>query len=67
MKTFAPGALDSDETIRSKLQRMDEFFNSAQDEIGQGRGAAPIGKNNPNKQNPYSSLSNEDLLKQLGI
>ncbi len=38
IKTFAPGSTDSDETIRSKIERMGEFFQLAQDQIGQGRG-----------------------------
>jgi hypothetical protein len=41
MSTFAPSALDSDPTINSKLERMNEFFGLAKEEIGQGRGAAP--------------------------
>lgn len=41
MSTFAPRALDSDNTINSKLNRMNEFFGLAKEEIGQGRGASP--------------------------
>jgi hypothetical protein len=41
-ETFAPSPLDSDATIQSKVSRMKDFFNSAEKEIGQGRGAEPI-------------------------
>ena len=53
MTIFAPSAMDSDETIRSKMQRMEEFFASAEQEIGQGRGAVPI-KSSENQ--PMSSF-----------
>ena len=39
LKTFAPNALDSDDTINSKINRMNEFFVTAKEEMGQGRGA----------------------------
>ena len=41
LKTFAPSALDSNDTINSKINRMNEFFATAKEEIGQGRGATP--------------------------
>ena len=41
LKTFAPNATDSDKTIKSKLDRLDEFFGIAKQEIGQGRVAMP--------------------------
>ena len=41
LKTFAPNATDSNKTIKSKLDRLDEFFGIAKQEIGQGRGATP--------------------------
>lgn len=44
-EVFAPSPLDSDATIRSKLDRMKEFFVSAESEIGQGRGADPLNFN----------------------
>ena len=56
MSTFAPSPLDSDETIRSKLQRMNEFFGSAKEEIGQGRGAAPL------SESPAKSRTGGDPL-----
>lgn len=52
-ETFAPNPLDSDETIRSKLARQKQFFLSAEQEIGQGRGAQPT---NPT-QNSFTSSS----------
>jgi hypothetical protein len=41
LKTFAPNVTDSDKTIKSKIDRLDEFFGIAKQEIGQGRGAMP--------------------------
>jgi hypothetical protein len=41
LETFRPSTLDSDATIKSKLDRLDEFFGIAKQEIGQGRGATP--------------------------
>ena len=48
MATFAPNASDSNKTIKSKLERMSEFFGSAKEEIGQGRGSQPIGSSKNN-------------------
>jgi hypothetical protein len=42
LETFRPSTLDSDATIKSKLDRLDEFFGIAKQEIGQGRGATPM-------------------------
>jgi len=41
LETFRPSTLDSDATIKSKLNRLNEFFATAKEEIGQGRGATP--------------------------
>jgi hypothetical protein len=41
-ETFAPSPLDSDATIASKIKRTKDFFQSAEQEIGQGRGAEPV-------------------------
>lgn len=48
LKTFAPSVFDSDETINSKLDRMNEFFGLAKEGIGEGRGSpsAPTNANN---------------------
>lgn len=54
-ETFAPGPLDSDATIQSKIKRLKEFFSSAQEEIGQGRGANPIKPSNSSNQFTSSS------------
>lgn len=40
-EVFAPSPLDSDQTIESKINRMKDFFVTAEQEIGQGRGAKP--------------------------
>lgn len=50
LKTFAPGALDSDKTITSKLNRLKEFFDLAEEEIGRGKGGK-IGKENIDQNN----------------
>jgi hypothetical protein len=50
MKTFAPNPLDSDATIQSKIERMNEFFEMAKEQIGQGRGAQPIQQKNQQPQ-----------------
>lgn len=57
--SFAPSPLDSDATIKSKLQRQKDFFLSAENEIGQGRGAIPI-NNTKNTQ----TLSPQELAIQ---
>lgn len=50
-ETFAPNPLDSDETINSKITRLKQFFESAQQEIAQGRGGEPIKYTNNINQN----------------
>lgn len=64
LKTFAPSATDSDKTIKSKIDRLDEFFGIAKQEIGQGRGAKPI--NNPENTQTLSSreLAIQELRKR---
>lgn len=56
-ETFAPSPLDSDNTIKSKLSRLKDYFISAQEEIGQGRGAKPINITNEQNKNVFQSSS----------
>jgi len=59
LKTFAPSALDSNDTINSKINRMNEFFATAKEEIGQGRGATPTQQ----ATNGQSAMSQQNARK----
>jgi hypothetical protein len=59
LKTFAPGAFDSNDTINSKINRMNEFFATAKEEIGQGRGATPTQQ----ATNGQSAMSQQNARK----
>ena len=67
-ETFAPSPLDSDATIESKITRLKEFFSSATEEIGQGRGAKPIDQNQSYGQSfPVNQSYGQDLKSKYGL
>ena len=61
LRAFLPNPFDSQKTIKSKIDRMEEFFTSAKKEIGQGRGATPLSQQN--KQGDKDVISYKDYFK----
>ena len=63
LNTFAPNPTDSDETINSKLTRMNEFFSLAKEEIGQGRGAQNSKPTDPSPTNNQPAIAEGTVIK----
>lgn len=57
-KRFVPSMLDNDQTIKTKLQKMEEFLKGAGEKTREGRGGV--------KSKPIDQMTDEEVLNALG-